>query len=300
MPKPYSAAPTVKTNATISASCAVADNAVHHFTHPSQHSSPPVRVHRSDERRSHRRPTRVSTDPREARPVTLILGLAALALVDSTSIGTLVVPLWLLLAPDRLPLRRMLVYLLAIAGFYFVVGVALLFGASAGLARFGDLADSPWVLWPQLALGIALFAVSWRFDSRKRRERGEADRTAAWRDRALKTQSSGRGLAVLAVSAGTLEVLSMVPYLAAIGLLVSTDLPGGVSVALLAGYCAVMVVPALVLIGVRNLAHRQVEPLLIRLNDWLSRHADSATGWALAIAGIVVARGALGGLFGGG
>jgi hypothetical protein len=142
--------------------------------------------------------------------------LIGLALVDSTSIGTLIVPVWLLLAPQRPPGQRMLVYLAAIAVFYFLVGVAALFAVDSGLERFRGAAHSPWLLVPQLALGLALFAVSWRFDSKKRRERGEADRTAAWRTRALNSQASAGGLAVLALSAGTLEVFSMVPYLAAI------------------------------------------------------------------------------------
>jgi len=51
----------------------------------------------------------------------------------------------------------------------------------------------------------------------------------------LNSQSSGTGLAVLAVSAGALEVCSMVPYLAAVGLLVSSDLSAASAVGLLVG-----------------------------------------------------------------
>ncbi|WP_406231253.1 GAP family protein [Nocardia sp. NBC_01009] len=230
--------------------------------------------------------------------MTLILALIGLALVDSTSIGTLIVPVWLLLAPQRPPARRMLVYLAAITAFYFLVGVLGLFVVDSGLERFRDAARSPWLLVPQLALGVALFAVSWRFDSTKRRARGELDRTAAWRTRVLASQSSVAGLAVLALSAGTLEVFSMVPYLAAIGLLATSHLSIVSSVILLAGYCVVMAGPALVLIAARTMWHSRIEPLLVRIDNFLSRHADSATGWALAIAGIVLARGAIGGLVG--
>ncbi|WP_280362939.1 GAP family protein [Nocardia wallacei] len=248
---------------------------------------------RSDSRRRAR--------PRRARltGVILIPALIGLALVDSTSIGTLIVPVWLLLAPDRPPARRLLCYLAAIAVFYFALGVLLMTVAGAGLDRLGTLTHSPVFLVPQLLLGIALFAVSWRFDSNKRRARGEPDRTAVWRARTLRRQSSAVGLAVLAVGAGALEAVSMVPYLAAIGLLVSSDVPSGFAVALLAGYCAVMIVPALLLTAGRTLLHTAIEPLLATLDRFLSRYADSATGWALAIAGIVLARGALGGLTGG-
>ncbi|MFI5776035.1 GAP family protein [Nocardia sp. NPDC051570] len=231
----------------------------------------------------------------------LIPALLGLALVDSTSVGTLIVPVWLLLAPDRPPTRRLLSYLAAIAVFYFLLGVLLLTVAGAGLDRFGALAHSRPVLVAELLLGVALFAVSWRFDSKKRRERGEPDRTAAWRTRALRNQSSAGGLAVLAVSAGVLEAFSMVPYLAAIGLLVSSELPTGASIAVLAAYSAVMVAPALLLMAGRALLHARIEPLLTKLDGLLSRYADSATGWALAIAGVVLIRNAVGGLglFGG-
>ncbi|WP_232236236.1 GAP family protein [Nocardia sp. BMG51109] len=228
----------------------------------------------------------------------LIPALIGLALVDSTSIGTLVLPVWLLLAPERPPARRLLCYLGAIAVFYFLLGVSLMTAANAGLNHLGELARSPVVLVPQLLLGIALFAVSWRFDSKKRRARGEPDRTTAWRTRALRRQSSAGGLAVLAVSAGALEALSMVPYLGAIGLLVSQDVPAATAAALLAGYCVIMIVPALLLMTGRSLFHSAIEPVLTRLDAFLSRHADSATGWALAIGGLVIARGAAAGLFG--
>lgn len=59
----------------------------------------------------------------------LLLSLAGLALVDSTSIGTLFIPIWLLLAPGRVSVRRILVYLGTIAAFYFAVGLVLVWAA---------------------------------------------------------------------------------------------------------------------------------------------------------------------------
>jgi hypothetical protein len=100
---------------------------------------------------------------------TLVGGLLVLALIDSTSIGTLVLPIWLLLSATRPPVRRLLGYLATIAGFYLVVGVGLVLVADAGLQRFGDLANRPAVLWLQLLVGVGLFALSWRYDSGRRR-----------------------------------------------------------------------------------------------------------------------------------
>lgn len=113
------------------------------------------------------------------------LGLAAmagvlvvLALIDSTSFGTLLIPVWLLLAPGRLRAGRVLVYLGTVAGFYLAVGIVVLLGAGAFLDRFGDALDTRAAAIVQLLLGIGLFALSFRFDS-KRAARKAAQSDAA-------------------------------------------------------------------------------------------------------------------------
>ena len=55
--------------------------------------------------------------------------LVGLALVDSTSFGTLLIPVWLLLAPGRTRWGRVLLYLGTVAVFYLALGVALSAGA---------------------------------------------------------------------------------------------------------------------------------------------------------------------------
>ena len=189
----------------------------------------------------------------------LMFPLAGLALIDSTSIGTLVIPVWLLLSAARPPVPRLLGYLATIAGFY-------------------------------LAVGVGLFALSWRYDSGRRRKRGEPDRATRWRARVLHDPDASRGLTRLALTAGALELLTMLPYLAAVGLLASAGLSPVWYLPLLAGYCVVMVLPALVLVGLRVAVQDRLESPLRRLDSFMSRHADSAIGWVMAIAGILVVR----------
>jgi hypothetical protein len=222
----------------------------------------------------------------------LLLSLAALALVDSTSFGTLVIPVWLLLSPARPAVPRMLVYLGAIATFYVAVGVVLLLVASAGAEVAQELVATPAFLWVQLAAGVGLFALSWRYDSAARRKRGEPDRAVRWRERMLASGTSVRALVLLALTAGLVEVLSMLPYLAAIGLLVTTEVTTAERLLLLVGYGAVMILPALVLVCLRSAAQRGIEPFLQRLDGFLSRYADSALGWVLGIVGFWLAAGA--------
>jgi len=270
--------------------------------------------------------------------------LVLLALVDSTSFGTLLIPVWLLMAPGRPRPSRLLAYLGTVAGFYLAVGVAVLLGAGAFLDRYGDALDSRPVLIVQLLLGIGLFALSFRFDGKRARARAEREgarpgRLVRWRERAMGIESDGAGsagrgpagaeggggghgsqpagpvpgmltasattarprpsllpLLGLALGAVALEVGTMLPYLAAIGLVTTSDLTTGTSVGVLAAYCVVMVLPALLLLGARLVAARFVEPLLARLEKWLSRNAAEMTGWVLGILGVLLALNAMGSL----
>ncbi|MER5332685.1 GAP family protein [Micromonospora sp. NPDC002717] len=219
--------------------------------------------------------------------VGLLLSLAGLALVDSTSIGTLFIPVWLLLAPGKVSVRRILTYLGTIATFYFAVGLLLVWGGSRLADALGGALDNRPVLWAQLALGIGLFALSFRYDGKRPRRSGGVLR---WRDRATAGDSSPRWLVGLALLAALAEVATMLPYLGAVGLLTTSGLGAGAVVGLLAAYCLVMVLPAVLLLASRVAWPRLVEPLLARLNAWIVRTSGSVLGWVLGIAGFLLAR----------
>ncbi|MEU4398594.1 GAP family protein [Micromonospora orduensis] len=217
----------------------------------------------------------------------LLLSLAGLALIDSTSIGTLFIPVWLLLAPGPVSVRRILTYLATVAAFYLAVGLLLVWGGSRLADALGGATDNRGVLWAQLVLGVALLALSFRYDG-KRRPRGGG--VLRWRDRATSGDSSARWLVGLALLAALAEVATMLPYLGAVGLLATSGVGPVAVVGLLAGYCLVMVLPAILLLGARVARPRLVELVLARLNTWIITKAGSALGWILGIAGFLVAR----------
>lgn len=217
----------------------------------------------------------------------LLLSLTGLALIDSTSIGTLFIPVWLLLAPGPVSVRRVLTYLGTIAGFYFVVGLLLYFGGSGLAEVLGGALDNRPVLWAQLALGVGLFVLSFRYDGKRKSGTG---RVLRWRDRVTAGDSSPRWLVGLAVFAALAEVATMLPYLGALGLLTTSGLGVPNVIALLAGYCLVMVLPAVLLLAARVAWPRLVEPVLARFNDWIIRSSGSMLGWVLGIAGFLIAR----------
>ena len=220
----------------------------------------------------------------------LLLSLGGLALLDSTSIGTLFIPVWLLLTPGSINPVRVILYLATIATFYFLVGLGILLGTGPLIEGFGAIAENRIVVWVQLALGIFLFSVSFRFDGERSRRLGKPNRAARWRQRAASHDTSIRLLMSMALLAGIAEVATMLPYLAAIAILGTSETDVLSSTVLLAVYCLVMVTPALLLLLLRQLGQRLVQPVLTWLDTWVARHGESAVGWIIGIAGFLIAR----------
>lgn len=217
----------------------------------------------------------------------LLGSLAVLALIDSTSFGTLLIPIWLLLHPGRVRAGRMLVFLGTVAGFYFAVGIAIVLGAGAFLPQITAFLDTRTASWIQLVIGVALFFLSFRLDRRKKRTDDGGGRIARWRQRALST-GSGASLIGLALTATALEVGTMLPYLAAIGLITTSSLPMEQTALVMAGYCVVMIAPALVLLALRLTTGHRIEPLLNRISNWMAN--SNALSWIVGIVGVLIAR----------
>ena len=159
--------------------------------------------------------------------------LLVLALVDSTSFGTLGIPV-VMLVQRAVRVRALLVYLLVLSGFYFVLGLVLLAGAESISNMLRSLDSSATFSWVQLGIGLALVAVSFLFDKRGtawRKRRREArglppkeGRMAGLKKQILGPEATLGAVAGVALVAGLIEAASMVPYLGAIGMLTAADL----------------------------------------------------------------------------
>ncbi|BCJ41121.1 hypothetical protein GCM10010168_45810 [Actinoplanes ianthinogenes] len=209
----------------------------------------------------------------------LLGSLAALALIDSTSFGTLLIPLWLLLHPGSLRAGRILVFLGTVAAFYYAVGVAVALGADAVLPQLSRVLATPAAMWTQLVAGVALFFWSFRMSP--------GGGLPRWRDRALADDRGATGLAVLALAAAAAELTTMLPYLAAIGLLTTSGLPTAQVAVVMAGYCVLMIVPALVLLAARLAAGDRVTRLLTRFSDRMAK--SNTLAWIVGIVGFLLA-----------
>ncbi|MHA7270920.1 GAP family protein [Arthrobacter sp. HLT1-20] len=240
--------------------------------------------------------------------------LAILALIDSTSIGTLLIPLWLLLRPDAKRLiPRILLYLGVLAGFYLVIGVAVLGGAGwlLGGVPVDSAAQIPVVQWSMSIAGALMLAYALFAGSAKKpvavgtapgtsgaapggpAVQSAADITAAqrrWQHRIGSALASHGGMVTLALIAGLLELPTMLPYLAAIGFLANSTLPLAGELAVLAIYCVVMLIPALVLLGLRVVLGARLDPFLHRVSNKLGKFSGETVLWVVGIVGFLLLR----------
>lgn len=212
----------------------------------------------------------------------LLLSLVGLALIDSTSYGTLVIPLVLVVLQRRVNLRQLGWYFLTVVTFYLLIGLLLLLGLDAILDVASDVVNSTLGSWTQLVIGVGLIAVSFWIGKQPGRQRNPE----SW----MPATDSARSMIVLGLTATVLELAMMLPYLSAIGLLGTSDLAMGMQIATLAGYCLLMIVPALLIIGLAKAGGERLRPKLERINAWVLRNSEETLAWIVGIAGFLIAR----------
>ncbi|WP_341976624.1 GAP family protein [Microbacterium sp. LTA6] len=252
----------------------------------------------------------------------LALSLVVLALLDGLSVGTLLIPVFLLLSPGRVRGGRIVLYLATIAGFYLVIGLLFLWGLVNVVDVANEFLSSPTGLICRLVVGVGLVIAAFAVPSSKPKERVDAapmaqhglveasaesptsarsasaatdtpprpGRIVRWRDRMLDPKTS-RGMVMgVAIAAGVVEVATMLPYILAMTMLADAGVEVSVRILALAGYCLLMILPALVLLVLRIVAAPLVARPLQRFAAWMERTGAENTAWIIGIIGFLVAR----------
>lgn len=225
----------------------------------------------------------------------VLLALVGLALVDSTSIGTLVLPLLMLVHP-RVRADRVLIYLATLAIFYFAFGVVILLVGDTVASAMSALDGSQALDWAQAVVGLGLVVGSFWPDTpwaksaaQKRAASGQPSRAQRWVDTIVAGDGRVATVAGVALVAGLIEAASMLPYLGALALIGASGVPFAAQVGILGGYNLIMIVPALALLGARLALRSRADALLSRVAGWVGERVGGAIWWIIGIAGFFLA-----------
>ena len=209
-----------------------------------------------------------------------LLSLIGLALLDSLSLGTLVIPVALAIRQQRVEFRPQTLYFLTVCAAYFTLGIALLLGMDTLFEALTDILRTPPALWARLIIGIGLAAFGIFAKNPKKRTPEEiADQPAP---KSLSTWA----VIALGLSAAAAEAATMVPYLAAIGIMGNMGNPWPVRLAILAGYCFIMIVPALIILTAIAIFGPRIFPRVRRLLATFEYEAKVTLLWIAAIIGV--------------
>lgn len=206
----------------------------------------------------------------------LLLSIGVLLLLDTLSPATLGVTVYLLLTGKERLVLRLLVYLSTVAGFYFLVGIALMLGMDVLLQSMNAIFQNRTVSWIMAIVGGVLFIASFYVPTKKTTE-----------PRRPKSHKLG-AMVGLGLTTSLLEVATALPYFSAIGLMTTAHLSMFQWIPLLAGYNVVMVLPPLILLGLHLVFGRIMQKPLEKLRTKLAHSSGSVLSWVMCIAGVIL------------
>ncbi|MCY9590989.1 hypothetical protein PC41400_01410 [Paenibacillus chitinolyticus] len=206
----------------------------------------------------------------------LILIVGGLALLDALSPATLGVTVYLLLTERERLNSRLMIYLLTVAGVYFVVGVSLMLGLDAVMASFSSIFQNRIVSWVMLIIGGILFIASFYYPKSK------------ISDLPKPKSKSMASMVALGFTTSLIEVGAAFPYFAAIGLMTTSNLAVFQWLPILAGYNFIMVLPPLIVFTLHVLLGRVMQKPLESIRTRLSKYSGSAMSWIMCIVGLIL------------
>lgn len=209
----------------------------------------------------------------------LLLSVGALSILDTLSPATLAVTVYILLTTKEQLVRRLLAYLITVAGFYFAVGIALMLGLDTLLHSFTGVSGNPVLSQAMTWIGIALLVGSFFVPTKKK--------TNAW-ELPRRTNPRISAMIMLGLTTSIIEVATALPYFAAIGMMTAAQLSPVQWLPILAGYNFVMILPPLLLLSLHLLFGRSMQKPLEKLRAKLARNSGSTLSWVMFIAGLLI------------
>lgn len=252
------------------------------------------------------------------------LTVGGLGLLDALSPAIVGVTIYLLINARTRLAALLFTYVATVVALYFAFGVALKLGLGALLPVVEEIIGSTAGLWAQAILGAAMLLTGVLMPGKKKiRQRQVAKQQATVAtagegshatnpDQGTKPQATSRphrqgatgttrvpkSLTIPAmISFGLVTVLieglMVLPYFAAIGIMTTAEVPAVTWLPLLLMYNLIMVSSAFILYGLWKIVGSTLQPRLERWREKLAAETMETIAWILAIAGFLVARGAV-------
>lgn len=213
-----------------------------------------------------------------------ITAVLLLALLDSVNPSAIVVTLYLLSTSGSRALSQVGVYVAAVFSTYLMLGVTMLLGIESLLPSLGRAFSGPTGLVVQSLVGLALLAYSLTAKSGPRPAPVVAKPSAG----------SYAALAMLGVTVTAMELPTALPYLAAIGLISSAELPLPAWAPLLVVYNLIFVLPPIALLAGHLLLRERLAASYASFQQRLETGARETglwvaglVGWGLLVTGVI-------------
>lgn len=213
----------------------------------------------------------------------LVAALIGLAVLDASTLSTLLIPLWLLAKPGAFKPQRLMSYLTVIASTYFIAGLALLTLAQQLTDRYLAVLQGPMADRLVMGLGgiVVIMGIIGLLRGRRESRPGPSLLTR-FRDRAVSTNAS---TATLALSAVAVEAATMWPYLVGISLITANGPGLPVDALWLALYNGIMIAPAAILTWARVKYPAQTDLLLTQTRETMTGAGSHFTAWLALVLG---------------
>lgn len=200
------------------------------------------------------------------------IAVFSLALLDSINPSALLVTLLLLATPA--PGRKVAIYVATVFTVYLLLGVVLMLGLDLVSDALSDWLNSDFAYGLQLIIGTVMLAYA--LIAPDKATSSEAPKPINF---------STTALIVLGLTVTLLEAPTAIPYLAAVGILGSSELPVAVWVPVLVAYNLIFVTPPLLLLLLQRVLGARVQGWFVRLGAWLKRSSRETFLWILGILG---------------
>lgn len=210
---------------------------------------------------------------------TALLIIVLCAFIDILSPGVLAITAYILLIQRGKLASRLMFFLISTQFCYFIMGILVYLGVGPILGIIESMANNQISSWFYTILGVAFVLISF-YNPKK----GMESRFLEW----LPTQVSIRGMIILGIIVFAIEFTTALPYFYSILLMDGLAFHTGLSIGILLGYNAIMVLPSILLLIVFILCKNWIMNQLEQLRSKLVKAPLSSVLVGVAVIGAIL------------